>query len=232
MLAIPCYIFVFYHLLFNKDARKSLHNHSIILLLFYNFLSLIVDVSLSQSFSLLGYVSSFSPALCLIWWYVNYGIWYGGLFLMLWASFERHILIFHSNLVKTVRGRLLFHYIPIAIFSLYGPLLYFYLIIIISCGQTYDKTIKYCGVPCYYDVIPYWFGLYDSFANYVIPIFLIIVFSLSLFLRFIKQKQRLQQNVTWRQGRKMFIQIMLVSVTYSVFDLPFVIIFLVRQIGD
>jgi hypothetical protein len=232
ILSIPCYLFVFYHLLFNKVARKSLHNHSIIILLFYNFLNLTIDLSLTQSFTLLGYVLPFSPAHCLIWRYVDNGIWYGGVFLMLWASFERHILIFHSNLVQNLRGRIFFHYIPLGIFSLYAPILYFYLIIIIPCDETYDKTIMHCGVPCFYDVIPYWFSVYDTFADYIIPILLIVVFSVSLFLRFLKQKRKLQQNVTWRQCRKMFIQLMLVSVTYLLFDLPFVIIFLVRQMGD
>jgi hypothetical protein len=47
-------------------------------------------------------------------------------------------------------------------------------------------------------------------------------------LRFVNQKRCLQQNVTWRQYRKMFIQLMLVSITYLIF----VIIFIVRQMED
>ena len=73
-----------------------------------------------------------------------------------------------------------------------------------------------------------WFSLYDSFVNYTIPIILIVIFSVTFFLRFIKQKQRLKQAVTWRHCRKMIIQFLLISATYLIFDLPYVIIYIVR----
>jgi hypothetical protein len=60
-----------------------------------------------------------------------------GVFLMVWTSSERHILIFHSNIVQTVRDRLLFHY-----------MVRYYIIL------PYDPTIIHCGVPCFYNVIP------------------------------------------------------------------------------
>ena len=86
------------------------------------------------------------------------------------------------------------------------------------------------GSPCFYDVVPNWFNLYDSFVNYTIPIILIALLNLSLFIRFIRQKQRLRRTVTGCQCRKMLIQLLLVSATYIIFDLPYVIIFIVRLI--
>ena len=230
-LSIPCYLFIFYHILFDKTARQSLHNHSILILLFYNFLSVLIDLSLTQGFHRLGYVATFYPALCLIWQFIDFGIWYGGISIMLWLSIERHILIFHPNLVRTTRRRLLFHYIPLLISSLYTPMLYFYLIFLLPCNRTYINTHNQCGSPCFYEVVPTWFNLYDSLINYTFPILLIVVFSFTLFLRFSKQRQRLQQAVTWRQSRKMLIQLCMVSATYLLFDLPYVIIFIVREIG-
>ena len=150
---------------------------------------------------------------------------------MLWASFERHLLVFHSNLVQTVRRRFLLHYIPLVVFSLYTPLLYFYLIFIYPCDWVYVKTKVRCGSMCHYSTIPNWFNLYDSLVNYTIPIILIVVFSSSLVFRFIQQKQRLRQTITWRQCRKMTIQLTLVSATYLIFDLPYVIIFIVQSCG-
>ncbi|CAF4066630.1 unnamed protein product [Adineta steineri] len=231
ILSIPCYFFVGYHIIFEKSARKALHNHVIIILLFYNFLGITFDLSLTLDFDRVGYVSLFSPTLCHFWQLVDNGIWYGGIYLMMWASFERHILVFHSNFVRTKRQLLLIHYIPLIFFALYAPLLYIYLIFFYPCDEDFDSTVDLCGGMCFYATIPNWFLVYDSFVDYTIPILLIVVFSITLLLRFIRQKQRLQQAVTWRQCRKMTIQLTLVSATYLMFDLPYVIIFLVQTCG-
>nr|ACD54625.1 neuromedin U receptor 2-like protein [Adineta vaga] len=231
ILSIPCYLFVFYHILFDKTSRTSLHNHVIILLLFYNFLGVTIDLSLTLDYARLGYVSLFFPSLCLIWQFVDNGIWYGGISLMLWASFERHILIFHSNLIRTTRARLFLHYIPLTFFTLYTPLLYFYLIFIYPCNLIAVRTTIRCGRVCYRNTIPMWFNFYDSFVNYSIPILLIVLFSSSFVFRFVQQKQRLKRIITWRQCRKMTIQLGLLSSIYLLFDLPYVIIFIVQTAG-
>lgn len=231
VLSIPCYIFMFYNILFDKTARQSLHNHSILILLFYNFLHITIDLSLTQNYTRLGYVSPFIPLICRLWKFINYGIWYGGVFLMLWLSFERHILVFYPNLVRTTRNRLLFHYIPLIISSLYVPILYFYIIFLHKCEQIYLENEIRCGSSCFYDDTPHWFNLYDSFINYIIPILLIVLFSFTLVIRFIKQKRRLKRGVTWRQCRKMVLQLILVSTTHFIFDLPYIIIYIIQLSG-
>lgn len=230
-LSIPCYLFVIYHILFDRTARQSLQNHTLLILLFYNFISVAVDLSLSQDYNRLGYVQLFHPILCLIWQFIDFGIWYGAITLMLWMSVERHILIFHSQLVQTIRGRVFFHYIPLLISALYAPLVYFYFVVLYPCERTYSNTEHQCGYPCFYIFIPNWFGYYDSFVDYIIPIFLIVFFSGSLFLGFFKQKQRLKQTVTWRQCRTMVIQLSLVSAVYLIFYLPYAIIYIVQLSG-
>ncbi|CAF4246851.1 unnamed protein product, partial [Adineta steineri] len=76
-----------------------------------------------------------------------------------------------------------------------------------------------------------WFIYYDTLAHYTIPILLITLFSSILILRFIKQKSRLKQAIKWRQCRKMIIQLSLVSISYLVFDLPYIIIVIVQSSG-
>jgi hypothetical protein len=186
---------------------------------------------MTLNYTRLGYLSSFSPILCLIWKFVDYGIWYGGISLMLWGLFERHILVFHTNLIRTARQRLLIHYIPLTVFSLYAPILFFYIVFIYPCNRIYINTTIRCGKICFYTIIPYSFSLYDSLVNYTIPIILIAIFSVTFFVRFIKQKQRLKRAITWRHCRKMIIQLLLVSATYVIFDLPYVFIYIVRSCG-
>ncbi len=231
LLAIPCYLFIMYHFLAHKNTRRALHNHVIILLLFFNFFDLTIDLTMTMNYSLLGYVAPFSPIICLIWQFGDYGIWYGSISLMFWTCVERHILVFHSNLIRTKRGRFFVHYIPLSFFSLYTPILYFYLIFLYPCDRIFVDTSVRCGSICYFNVAPTWFIYYDSFANYTIPILLIAVFSSVLVLRFLKQKYRLKQTIKWRQYRKMIIQLALVSGSYLVFDLPYIIIVIVQSSG-
>jgi hypothetical protein len=231
VMSIPCYLFMFYHLLRRRVTRQTLQNHAIFLLLSYNFMNLIIDLSLTLDYLRLGYRSLFVPFMCLLQAYVDYGIWYGAIFLMLWVSIERHILIFHSTLVATARGRFLFHYIPLAIFSLYAPILYFYLIILCPCNRIYNRLRNFCGIICYHNIVPAWFDLFESLFNYIIPILLIAVFSVSLIIRAIVQKRRLQRAVGWRYHRKMIIQLILISSVYTVFDLPYVIYTIVQWAG-
>ena len=231
LLSIPCYLFVTYHFLAHKSTRRALHNHVIILLLLFNFIDLTIDVSMTMNYSLRGVVAPFSPMICLIWQFVDYGIWYGSISLMFWATVERHILVFYSQVTRTKRGRLFAHYIPLSFFSLYTPLLYFYLIFIHPCDRIFLDTSVRCGPLCYMYIAPIWFIYYDSLANYIIPILLIAAFSTVLILRFLKQKRRLKEPIRWRQGRKMIIQLTLVSIAYLVFDLPYILIVIIQSSG-
>jgi hypothetical protein len=141
---------------------------------------------------------------------------------MFWATVERHILVFYSQITRTKRGRFFAHYVPLSFFSLCTPLLYFYLIFLHPCDRIFINTSVRCGPICYFVIAPIWFIYYDSLANYTIPI---------LILRFLKQKCRLKESIRWCQGRKMIIQLTLVSVSYLVFDLPYIIIVIVQSSG-
>lgn len=231
ILSIPCYLFAFYHLLLKKTARQTIQNHSILILLLYNFFTVTIDIAFIQHVTRTGYAPFFSPIICLIWQFIDFGLWYGAISLMLWVSIERHILIFHPNAMQTNCHRMLFHYIPLLITALYAPTLFFVLIFLIPCDRVYVPNDFLCGSPCFYNVVPNWFNYYDSFVDYAIPIVSIGICNICLFLRFLKQKQRLRQSVTWRQCRKMLIQLFLVSAVYLVFDLPYVIIFTARFAG-
>ena len=232
ILSIPCYLLVMYHILMNKTARKALSNHSIIVLLVYDFLQLTLDLPMIMSYTRLGFVSPFSPALCFLWRYVDHGIWYGGLFLMFWTSVERHILVFHFNLIRTARNRFIFHYLPLLFFSLYAPIFYFYFVFLYPCRNVLVSTIIQCGQMCFEKLVPGWFFLYVYFVHYVAPILLIAAFSITLILRFINQKRRLQQATTWRQCRRMVTQLIFTSAVYLIFDLPQAIIHVVQWFGS
>lgn len=79
VLLLPCYLFVFYHLLTDKTARKILHNHTTVIMLLLNFISLTVDLPLIISYNRQAAYIPFTPALCLTHQVVNYRIRYGAI---------------------------------------------------------------------------------------------------------------------------------------------------------
>ncbi|CAF0849305.1 unnamed protein product [Adineta steineri] len=133
----------------------------------------------------LGFITPLTAAFYLINQFVIYGIWYGATFSIVWISIERHILIFHSTRVATARGRLLFHYIPLMLFSLYAPILYAYLIFFYPCERIYDGTQTLCGDACFWGSISDSFAQYMSIAHDIMPIVIIVVFGAALLLRYI-----------------------------------------------
>ncbi|CAF1264454.1 unnamed protein product [Adineta ricciae] len=221
-LSIPCYLFVFYHLLAKKAARTTLCNHSPLVVLIFSFINLIIDLPLQMSYYRRGFYLPFNPAICLVHRLVDYGMWYGAIIAMLWLSFERHLLIFHSNLVRTARGRLVFHY---------APVIYFCLLFLRPCEQKYNAYIFLCGGP--FDKCPLSSALswYLVIAHDIVPVPLIVILSGNLLVRVIVQKRRLQHGNSWRQNRKMMMQFMFLSVVYIIFILPFAIVRLLITVG-
>ena len=99
--SIPCYLLVIYYFLTQKTIRQALYNHAIIASLFVDLIILTVDLSFHLGYLRLGYIVPSIPAVCLIWQLVDYGFWYGDLFLKSWVAIERHIFIFHPTMHNT-----------------------------------------------------------------------------------------------------------------------------------
>ncbi|CAF1113505.1 unnamed protein product [Adineta steineri] len=183
------------------------------------------------SFMKRGVYIPFTPAVCLVHQFVNYGIWYAAIFSMIWLSLERHILIFHSSFTRTARGRCLFHYIPLAIFALYAPVFYFYITFIYPCERMYDAYTLVCGGPYYTCSFTQSLHWYVTIFHSSLPVPLIVIISGNLLVRVIIQKRRLQRGNAWRQNRKMILQFVFISATFIILDLPLSIDNILRRIG-
>ena len=157
--------------------------------------------------------------------------YYLSLILMAWASFERHILIFHSHWLNTRRQRILFHYAPILGLFLYALIYYIFVDYFYPCDNTFDFTAAFCGFVCYMNLPrPTLFGI-EMVAHQFIPITLITVFSGSLLVRTFVSRHRLRRSLEWRKYRKMIIQLFSVSVMYLVFSVPYSLSPLAQLIG-
>ncbi|UJR06940.1 hypothetical protein I4U23_011229 [Adineta vaga] len=231
IISFPCYLFVFYHLLIKKTARTALYNHATMIMLLFNFIYLTIGIAFILRFMKLGVYEPFSPIFCLTNQIVDRGIWFGAVFSMIWLSFERHILIFHSHWHHTKRGRWLFHYIPLSIFALYAPCFYLYMIFIYPCEHQYKINIYLCDGPWYSCSLSPSFRLFLTFGHNFVPFPLILILSGSVLFRVIIQKRRLQRGNMWRQNRKIILQFFSISTTYIIFALPLTVINIIRRIN-
>ena len=196
-IAVPCYTLVLYHFLSHRPLIRAIHNHVTIVNLVVNFAIVVINFTCHLIYLHRGVLVPSSPILCLVWQFIDYGLWFDDLFLKLWTAIERHILIFHSNLLRSARQRLLFHYIPLVAFTVFSPIVYIGLIFFYPTEFTYDFHVLLCGGPYYYNVIPAWLIWYESLAHYIIPILLMIVFAGALPIRVLLQKHRLHVDTRW-----------------------------------
>ncbi|CAM4958639.1 unnamed protein product [Rotaria socialis] len=112
-ISMSCYFFIIYQLLSHRTLREGLNNHAIIVNLCFNLIVVMVDLPFILSYLHLAYVIPATEAHCLVWQFVDYGIWFTDVFVTFWASIERHILIFHSNMTNTAKKRLFVHWMPL-----------------------------------------------------------------------------------------------------------------------
>jgi hypothetical protein len=191
----------------------------------------LVDIPLHIQFSFTGVVRPTTPTFCLVWWFIDWGFYFLLIALLLFTSIERHILIFHSQMVATKRKRLLFHYLPLFFIVLF--MITFYVVAIFApiCENTFDYTSDLCGGIACYGSIPF-LVMFEQIVFSVIGSCLIAIFNLLLLVRVIWQKHRIHQVIEWKKQRKLATQVISMSMLYLLFSLPVTIIYIIRLFGQ
>ena len=160
-----------------------------------------------------------TPAFCRIWVFIDAAVYVIIGMLMAWASIERHILIFHQNWIATKMNRFLIHYLPMIVCSAYPTVFYGLIFFILPCDVEFDYTSATCS---FYSCISddHSLGFWDSLLNFILPIFVIVVFSLALLARVLYRRYRVNGRIEWRNYRKMALQLLSISAIYFIFLLP------------
>ena len=235
VLEIPslfCTIFLLIYLIFDRRLRQQIHNHVVIILLFLCLIILVVDNSLYLDGWRIGRGNSFpsSSRVCLLWWFVDYGFYGAISFFLLWASFERHLLVFHRRrFLGNPRKIVYMHYLPITIIAVYLIGFYIGVIIFPPCENVYYFHSLACGsYPCYQDVS--WLNTWDYLLNGVLCNILEAIFSISLLLRTIWRKFYSQRRFRWKKYRKMTVQLLSISTLSLCINLPQSLIILVQRL--
>lgn len=136
--SILCSIFNLYHFLVDRTLRKGLNNHIIVVILFLSLLFNITDIIWLLYYYRSGSSLISTRAFCLTWVYIDFSVFVSLSILTSWASFERHILIFHKKLVATRPKRFLFLYPPMIIFGVYPFVYYIVISFVLPCSIPVD----------------------------------------------------------------------------------------------
>ncbi|CAF4718288.1 unnamed protein product [Rotaria sp. Silwood1] len=202
-----------------RKLREALHYHVIVLLLFINFIVQLTNIPWILNYYRIGKVWPQNSFFCLVWIFIDEALYITITILFAWATIERHILIFHDQLLSTKYKFILIHYLPIAIILLYSICYNTIAIIVPPCQNTFDYSQLVCGYPlCYYEVSS--LAMWDVIVNHIIPTTIIIFCSLLLLLRVLYQKFQMHRPIRWQNHRKMTIQVLSISVLYLVVYFP------------
>jgi len=210
--SVICSFTILICLLGNRTSRRALRNHSIIVLIILCLGTLLIDIPSYLAFIInSGVVKPSVPAACVMWWFVDIGVYNSQQVLIAWIAVERHILIFHDRWLRTKRGKVFAHYLPLILILAYLFIFYVYAFFIYPCQNTFDYTAPYCnGGPCFQNepLLRTWDLILDNIA----PGLLEPIVSIALIIRVIRQKQQLSQGIQWRKHRKMVLQLISVSI--------------------
>lgn len=225
-----CTVYVLYYLLSDQHLRRQLHNHILIVLLIVCLVILVIDNSLYLDGWKVGHGNSFpfSPYVCLLWWFVDYGFYGAICVFLVWGSLERHILIFYRQYLRTNRQIFYFHYLPFIIISMYIISFYSFAILFPPCENIFYANYLACGAsPCYQNIR--WINIWDYLLNGVLCNILEAFFSVTLLVRILWKRFYSTQPFYWKQYRKISLQILSMSILSLLVNLPQSLIILLRD---
>ncbi|CAF0931085.1 unnamed protein product [Rotaria sordida] len=227
--SIICSLFVLYYLLFDRTLRRALNNHTIIVLIF---VCLICQLTI-YPWMLYFYKNDNhwyrTLTFCSIWGFIDWGLYITQAILFAWASIEGHIFIFHDRWVTTRKKRFYIHYLPLILLMLYCLLFYSIVYFIPFCKNFVHDYVSPCISVCSYD--NHAFFLWETVVHQILPNLTIIIASITLLIRILRQKHRMRQRIQWRKHRKMTIQLLSISFLYLIFSFPNTIMILMYLCG-
>ena len=228
--ALSLLIFIFF--IRNRRVLRAPQNPSLLVLLLTNFIQLSVTFPLDVRFYFLGYVSPSTPTFCAFWTFSEFTLYVAGEYLMATISIQRHILIFNGHVLRIRWMRIVFHHLPLVFCLIYPLLFYLFVIFLYPCdGAQYDYTNNICGLaPCYL-VFNKILGTYDWSVNNGLPTLINALANVLLIVRVIRQKLHQHRAVSWRQQRRMTVQLFCLSSLYLVAWSPSLIVGLIQILG-
>jgi hypothetical protein len=234
LLAIPslvCFLFIFYYMIKLRQQLifNCINNHIVLLILISDFLLISTELPISLYYLALGNVRTVK--ICIFWVYWDYTLETVSLFLTMYASIERYLLVFRKHYIK--RHQFLLHYIPMSFAGLYIPILYLYFIVLSPCAQhqSYDITAFTCNGPCFFSYVSV--NTYDTIVDTMLPCFTLLIFNLLIIIRVTIIRGKALKSASLmkilRKNRRMILQLVGFSLMSLIAWMPWVVIIIVQD---
>lgn len=214
----------------DRTLRRALHNHIIIGLLILCLIYELTNIPLFLRNSYYPTPWLTSSNVYLFWVFFDYSCYSLQIALFTWATFERHILIFHDKWIVTTKRRFFIHYLPPVIITIYYFIYYSIVYFAIPCETPFDSFLAGgIYIPCAFDrtILAHW----ELMFHQVAATFLIMTGCLALVIRVMLHKTRVHQHVDWRKHRKMILQLLIISSVYIIFNLPWIGVIFAYEFG-
>ena len=228
--SLVCSVYILLCVVYEQNLRRRA-NHVMIVIIIVELLELMCDlVPIALPYLYTGHV--YSTSICLYWMTANYALQGMASWLMAWASIDRYLLIFHYRL----RSSFVRHGVPLIGLCSFVTVWYACLTLTHPCEDNwFDGSQFLCGGPCFGTSLIV--VTIDWILIVLIPAVLIVVFSLLLLGRAMDQKCRRRpgfqpRSFTWRQNRKLLVQLLAISITFLVTQIPLVLFTLVHLLGS
>ena len=231
VLSLPFFGLLLYYLLTKPNLYHSLPNHVIILLLISNGLQTLLDIPAELAYYYTGYMQPATVAYCVYFYFVDYTLFTTCFLLLTWASFERHVFIFHQHFFNAPAKRWLVHYLPLGFCCVYPVIYYIVFLIFYPCEKTYAESIARCPLACYL-IESAALAMYEQICHGYALIFLTFVFNLALFVRVLRQKRRAGQELNRGKSWKLMVQLLGICCLLLATNGGYFLIQLVRLLWD
>ena len=230
--AIALSLLIFAFFLKNRTVVQAIHNRALLILLLVNFIQLSFTLPLDLHFYYIGYVNPATSTYCTWWTFFEYTLYVTSEYLIATISVQRHMLVFNGPVLRIQRMRIILHHLPLIFCLIYPIVFYFFVIILYPCdGTQWDFTNNLCGFADCYLLFNKILGTFDWSVNNGLPMVINALANIMLIARVINQKRRQNRPVTWKQQRRMTVQLFCISSLYLIAWSPSLIVGLVQILG-
>ena len=219
--ALICNIYLLYRLLTTRVLRRELHNHVIIALLFSSLEFNLIHVPFSINLFRTGFVWPRSIIACTLWRFTAYLGCNANDVLLAWAAIERHLLIYHSQMLKHRRNRYLFHYGPLTFLIIYLFIFNAGCFLTSTCFQQYDYSRVFCDSSCLNSV--FFMSTWYLTVNQLFAASAAIIFSFILWIRVIRRRKRMRGTIEWNRLKKLTVQVLVITILFIFLEIPYAI---------
>ncbi|CAF3636155.1 unnamed protein product [Rotaria socialis] len=234
MPSLISFLIIFYYFI---RLRKRLlfdriNHHVILCILISDFLLIVTALPFALHYLSLGYVQT--KKVCLFWIFWSYSLGAASLFLTVYTSIERYLLVFHKQCI--VNHQLLLHYIPLGFAVSYAFGIYMYLVLLFPCTPSYqyDLMTFVCGGPCYMNAFVQ--SMYDTIVDTMLPPCVSLIFNILFIVRVIRLKRKVTPSIlisnTLKKSRRMTLQLFAIRLMALINWMPWVVIILVQDFYD